>query len=274
MSEPIHILSLGAGVQSSTLALMAAAGEVGPMPTAAIFADTQAEPASVYRWLDWLEKQLPFPVHRVTAGSIIEDVTTLRTRRDGQGFYVHSGIPAFVRNPDGSDGMIPRQCTTNFKIEPLRRKVRELAGIKRGEKEVKVVQWIGISLDEVHRMKPSRDKWQRNRWPLVDAGMKRHDCLRWMEAHGFPKPARSACFFCPYKSNAEWRRLRDQEPEHWRAAIDLEKHFGAQKARAGVNGRLFFHSSRVPLDQVDLSSLEDRGQGSLFGNECEGMCGV
>ena len=60
--EPIHVLSLGAGVQSSTLALMAAKGEVGPMPTAAIFADTQAEPASVYKWLDWLEAQLPFPV--------------------------------------------------------------------------------------------------------------------------------------------------------------------------------------------------------------------
>ena len=51
-----HVLSLGAGVQSSTLALMAAAGEVTPMPDAAIFADTQAEPAGVYRWLDWLEK--------------------------------------------------------------------------------------------------------------------------------------------------------------------------------------------------------------------------
>jgi hypothetical protein len=49
-----HYLSLGAGVQSSTLALMAAHGEITPMPVAAIFADTQAEPASVYRWLDWL----------------------------------------------------------------------------------------------------------------------------------------------------------------------------------------------------------------------------
>lgn len=51
--DPVHILSLGAGVQSSTLALMAAAGEITPMPQAAIFADTQAEPASVYKWLDW-----------------------------------------------------------------------------------------------------------------------------------------------------------------------------------------------------------------------------
>lgn len=63
-----HIISLGAGVQSSTLALMAVHGEITPMPDAAIFADTQAEPQSVYKWLDWLEMQLPFPVHRVTKG--------------------------------------------------------------------------------------------------------------------------------------------------------------------------------------------------------------
>ncbi len=39
----VHTISLGAGVQSSTMALMAAAGEITPMPAAAIFADTQAE---------------------------------------------------------------------------------------------------------------------------------------------------------------------------------------------------------------------------------------
>ena len=57
----INVLSLGAGVQSSTMALMAAKGEITPMPDCAIFADTQAEPQSVYDYLDWLEKQLPFP---------------------------------------------------------------------------------------------------------------------------------------------------------------------------------------------------------------------
>ena len=41
--SPIHIISLGAGVQSSTMALMAACGEITPMPQCAIFADTQAE---------------------------------------------------------------------------------------------------------------------------------------------------------------------------------------------------------------------------------------
>ena len=66
-------------MQSSTLALMAAAGEITPMPKCAIFADTQAEPASVYRWLDWLEKQLPFPVHRVTKGNLEADALKMRT---------------------------------------------------------------------------------------------------------------------------------------------------------------------------------------------------
>ncbi len=49
-----HYLSLGAGVQSSTLALMYASGELSPMPAGAIFADTQAEPASfITIWIGW-----------------------------------------------------------------------------------------------------------------------------------------------------------------------------------------------------------------------------
>lgn len=67
-----RFLSLGAGVQSSTLALMIAHGELEPVE-AAIFADTGWEPRKVYEWLDWLEKQLPFPVHRVQHGNLRTD---------------------------------------------------------------------------------------------------------------------------------------------------------------------------------------------------------
>lgn len=274
MKEPIHIISLGAGVQSSTMALMAAAGEITPMPRCAVFADTQAEPAYVYKWLDWLENQLPFPVKRVTAGSIIEDVFTLRMKKDNSGFYVHSNIPAFVIGKDGSDGMIPRQCTTNFKIEPLRKAVRKIAKVPRGCKDVRVVQWIGISLDEVSRMKESRDAWSVNRWPLVEMKMSRHDCLRWMETKGYPKPPRSACFFCPYKSDAEWRRLKSEEPHLFARAALFERGFQHIKAAGGLGGLPFLHASRKPLDQVDFSTEEQKGQINLFNNECEGMCGV
>lgn len=274
MTEPIHILSLGAGVQSSTLALMAAAGEITPMPHCAIFADTGAEPKSVYTWLDWLEKQLPFPVIRVMQGEgIARDALRVRERKDKLGHWVPSGVPHYSVNKDGSHGHGPRQCTADFKIAPIMREARKQmkeSGCKH------IIQMIGISLDEAHRMKPSRVKYATNTWPLIDLGMKRHDCLRWMHAHGFPKPPRSACVFCPYHSDTEWRRLRDEEPEEFARAVEFERQYSAAKQQtlSKTSFKPFLHASRVPLDEVDFRTDEDHGQQVMFGNECEGMCGV
>jgi hypothetical protein len=271
-----NFISLGAGVQSSTLSLMAACGEVSPMPDAAIFADTQAEPASVYRWLDWLEKQLPFPVYRVTKGSLTHESLRLRERVKTKGIaYSQSLIPAHIANPDGSRGILGRSCTYDFKVMQLIKKQRVLAGIKRGQKEVTVTCWIGISLDEVYRMKPSREPWAQHRWPLIERGMKRHDCLRWMKAHGYPIPPRSACVYCPFHSDAEWRRLRDEEPAEFAMAVQFERDLQDVKRRSdNMNGVPFLHGSLKPLDQVDFTTDAERGQGDLFGNECEGLCGV
>jgi len=278
MTAPIHILSLGAGVQSSTLALMAAAGEVTPMPTAAIFADTQAEPQSVYRWLDWLEKELPFPVYRVTKGSLADAQLLIRKRTKTVGKpWSKSLIPAFVKNPDGTKGIMGRGCTYDHKILQLLKKQRELGGIKRGQKTVGVVSWIGISLDEVVRMKSSRERWVENRWPLIEKEMTRHDCLRWMQAHGFPTPPRSACVYCPFHSDTEWRRLQKDEPAEFDRAVKFELQLQAvKKISDNMNGVPFLHASLKPLGEVDFSTDVQKGQGMLhgFGNECEGMCGV
>jgi hypothetical protein len=276
-----HILSLGAGVQSSTLALMAARGEVAgyPLCDAAIFADTQDEPQSVYSWLEWLEQEIarsphPFPVHRVTAGRLSDE--TLRVRGDNGRRWSKSNIPHFTKMPNGETGIMPsRQCTQDFKIRPILKKARELGSIKRGQKTVGVVEWIGISLDEVHRMKPSRDAWAESRWPLVDMRMRRHDCLLWMERNAYPKPPRSSCVYCPYHSDAEWRRLKFEEPEAFAEAAEFERRL--QSLHATTDNRdstPFLHKSCRPINEVDLSTLEDRGQMSLWGNECEGMCGV
>ena len=274
MSEPIHIISLGAGVQSSTMTLMAAHGEIGPMPTAAIFADTQAEPAGVYRWLDWLEKQLPFPVIRVTAGSLVEDSLRIGHRKDGRA-WIKGHVPAFIKKPDGSMGPLWRTCTADFKIAPIMKKMRSLSVIKRGQKTVGVIQWIGISLDEAHRMKPSREPWAKNRWPLIDAGMKRHDCLRWMEKNGYPVPPRSACTFCPFHSDAEWNRLKTQEPDAFAHAVGYERRLQAASAEAGCHeGKVTLHRSGLNIDEVDFDPSGTQGQQEFFGNDCTGMCGV
>jgi hypothetical protein len=279
MTEPVHIISLGAGVQSSTMALMAAKGELpdSEKVVAAIFADTQAEPKSVYDWLDWLEKQLPFPVYRVTAGSLEADSLKMRVTKDGRKFS-RTNIPFFTLSADGQQGKIPhRGCTFDFKIKPILKKQREIAEIGRGQKTVGVISWIGISLDEVRRMKPSREPWAKNVWPLIEARMSRHDCIAWMEKNGYPKPPRSACVFCPFHNNHEWRRLKTEEPEAFKDAVDFEKKLQAARATSqNIASTPFLHRSCIPLDQIDFSTDIDRGQGELnyFNNECEGMCGV
>jgi hypothetical protein len=256
------------------MALMAAKGEITPMPVAAIFADTQAEPASVYRWLDWLEKQLPFPVYRVTAGNLVEATLRKRVSRKNGKQYMKYFIPSFGVNPDGSFGMMPRKCTHDFKLLPLLRKTRELAQIKRGEKAVRVHQWIGISLDEAQRMKDAKAPWILNVYPLVDRRINRWDCLRWMTENGYPKPPKSACVFCPYHSDFVWRNLKTNEPIEFAKAVRFELQMQATAKAQGIKQVEYLHASRIPLSEVDFSTEEERGQLNMFNNECEGMCGV
>lgn len=272
----LRVLSLGAGVQSTTLALMAAHGEIEPMPDCAIFADTQAEPAGVYAHLRWLMSPnvLPFPVHIVTAGSL---ATELKQAGEGKN-KAFGRVPFFVRNPDGSRGMIRRQCTHDYKLEPIRKKTRELIGLRprqRAPKEIVVERWIGISADEAMRAKQSRDElYVWHRFPLLEEQMSRWDCLRWLERHGYPAPPKSACVFCPFHSDAEWRSVRDGDADGWKTAVEIDRVMRRGPGRKHLGGDWFLHSSLRPLDEVDLSTAAERGQFSLFGNECEGMCGV
>ncbi len=270
MGDPVHIISLGAGVQSSTMALMAACGEITPMPIAAIFADTQAEPASVYRWLDWLEKELPFPVHRVTKGNLSEEGIRIRVSKGGKK-YMRTNLPYHTLNEStGSVGAVrQRTCTRDFKIQPLTKASRQLAGIKRGQKTIGVVTWIGISVDEFMRVRLSREKWSKHRWPLIEKNFTRQKCLEWMQDNGYPQPPRSACVFCPFHSNREWRRLQTEEPVEFERAV---------QSRDATVSTQFLHRSCKPLDTIDFRSDVEKGQGLLFDDnlqdECEGMCGV
>ena len=262
----LEVISLGAGVQSSVMALMAAHGEL-PIPECASFADTQFEPRQVYEHLGGLERQLPFPVYHVTAGDIREHHVRGYGTRSKNKFAT---IPFFT--PDG--GMGRRQCTSNYKIDPIRKKLRELLGLKyrqHAPKEIAVRQWIGISTDEALRMKPSRDVWVENVWPLIEADMSRQDCLRWFEDH-YPgrKLAKSACIACPFHNDFMWRDMRINDPASFEQAVEFDKAI----RESGTSAEQFVHRSCKPLDEVDFRNLEDMGQLNMFNEECEGMCGV
>ena len=264
----INVLSLGAGVQSTTLALMAAHGEIEPMPDCAIFADTGAEPQHVYDQLDFIEANVPFPVYRVMEGEGLER-RTISALEAGE----FSPVPFRTESAGSGGGMLRRQCTGEFKIKPIQQKVRELLGLKKGQrgpKEIAVSQWIGISMDEMIRMKPNPTKWILNRWPLVEIQMYRYDCLRWMREHGYEEPGKSACYFCPYHDNSTWQNMMDHDPDSWERAVKMD-----ELIRNGVRGtteKLYLHRSMQPLAECDFDPARD--QFDMFDNECEGMCGV
>lgn len=236
MSAPARALSLGAGVQSTTVLLLALAGEIAPFD-AVVFADTGDEPAEVYAHLERLEALTP--VVRVTAGRLADTV--------------HS---TFVPIPlyDGRGGMGRRQCTNQFKLRPIRRYLRTLPGTL-------VDLALGISVDELERAKSSGLRWCRNTFPLLERGWSRTDCVRYL-GENWPEPVpRSACVYCPLKSDREWLELREHAPDDWRAAVAFD-----ESARPFG----YVHRSGTPLATAVLRP-EDRGQLAL---ECEGMCGV
>lgn len=269
MSEPINIISLGAGVQSSTMALMAAAGEITPMPACAIFADTRAEPPEVYEWLGWLSKRLPFPVVTVSKGDLAQSALRVRVSKKTGFSYLKHLVPVFVVRSNGKTGMMQRQCTLDFKIALIQREARKLLG-----KNGRGIMWIGISTDEISRMKPSNKSWLENMHPLIDKFISRNDCYKWMAKKGYPEPPRSACEFCPYHSDAQWIHLKANQPESFARAVQFERDYQSSFSKVQrLDGIPFLHNSRVPLDKVKFEVSRQK-EPDLFNNECEGMCGV
>ena len=264
-----QFISLGAGVQSSTMALMAMHGEIGPPPDAAIFADTGAEPEEVYQWLDYLEPLLDFPVYRVMYKEGLQ--ANIEESLAGGRF---AGAPFFTESDAGREGRLRRQCTKEFKIQPVERKMRELCGIQPGQQARKLLMytWQGISTDEIQRARRSTHKWQEFRYPLLENRVSRQDCINWMEKQGYERPPRSACIWCPYHNDAEWRRMKAEDPGSWSEAVRMD-----EMIRGGVRGteeKLYLHRSLKPLAEIDFRNATDVGQVDMFEEECEGMCGL
>ncbi len=251
----LRILSLGAGVQSSTILLMACKGEL-PKPDAAVFADTGWETNATYQHLEWLKIEAGkhgIPIIVVGLGNIREHNITGEMR--GKANHGLS-LPFFT--DANSHGMLRRQCTYNFKIIPIKKQIRKMLGVKPRYVAPKdcVEQWIGISTDEARRIFANkRDRMSVMRFPLLEwKPMSRLDCMKWLHNNYNIIVPKSSCIGCPYHSQKEWRSLTKDE---FKDACFFDE---AIRRKGGVRGDLYLHRSCVPLSDVDLSTPEDRGQ--------------
>lgn len=272
------IISLGWGVQSFALAAMSAL-KVLPKVDVAIHADTTHErtPTREFaeRWTPWLEER----------GIRVITVTPKRATGSDVANWGGVFIPAYTQESKlRKKGLLRRQCTREWKIEPSRRWIRK--NIKKGEM---VEQWLGITYDEVLRVKPSDVKYVKNRWPFLEPEMWREsdidkitnvqydsfggyvltrgNVVDWLLSQGLEVPQKSACTFCPYHSNREWTNIKTY-PSDWQEAVKVDQEI--RGLRPGLQS--YIHHSRTELAQVQLEVIVDNGD--QFNNECEGVCGI
>lgn len=262
-------LSLGAGVQSSALLVLACTDDRVPKPDVAIFADTGDEPKWVYEYVDiltdWAAREGVEVLTVKNERGSLSDV--YMGQREGKWF---AQLPIYTKGKDGSRGMAGRHCTREFKIAPIEKKVRELMGYQPRQHVKKTARSMqGISLDEIQRMRESQTKWLTFAYPLIDLGINRHDCYPIMDEAGLPKPERSACVFCPFHSDEYWHFLKTEKPGAFQQAVDFDHAIRTMPTRRDDG---FIHGSCVPLDEADFNTT-DPNQLDMLG-ECEGMCGV
>jgi hypothetical protein len=239
---------------------MSARGELPKLDYAA-FADPGWERPETYAALDRLENEIArpagIPIVRLSAGNIRNDLLDPTSR--------FSTMPLFVKNKNGTRGMLRRQCTSTYKVKILLAEARRRLGaealpdgrVGRTKRGRYLDQWVGISCDELARAKDSGVSYARNVFPLLDLGLTRTDCEVYLAKHGFQAVSRSACVGCPYTSDKQWRTLRDHHREQWAEAVAFDKAIRSGSARATANGiplrgTAFLHPSLQPLEEAPI----------------------
>jgi hypothetical protein len=267
----VHVLSYGGGTQSTALLLMALKGEInGVIPDYIIFSDTGWEPKSIYAWIekvnDYIKKNYNREIIFTSGGNIREDI--VNNLSIGNRF---ASIPFFTKDENGKIGMVRRQCTGEYKITPVKKKIRELLGYQPRKRVKEIVHvWKGISTDEIQRVKPAFDKWQVAEHPLIDVvDLDRSACIRYVEKEGLGTPAKSSCIGCPFHDNNAWREMKINDREAFDDAVEIDKLI---RNTPRFKNAAYLHRSGLPLDEVDFG--ENQLDIDMFINECEGMCGV
>ena len=283
MKKIFRVISLGAGVQSSTLAMLYENGILRPIPDLAVFADTQAEPDAVYEYLDFLNQKIKsFPIITCSHGNLVKDVEKGKLSPP---FFVYKSDERYkielaewhkdkdkkFRPRPKQTGMLRRQCTSNYKIRVIHKAIKEFLGYpkyKRVKEQVEVI--LGISTDEITRMKDSNVKWITHKFPLIDdLNWSREDCLSYFKKQNLPTPARSACWMCPYHNDNEWIDLKQNHPKEFQKAVDFDEKIRKLK---GLKYQNYLHRSCKPLGEVSFKSR--MGKHSGMNEECDGLCGV
>ena len=265
----LKVISLGLGVQSTAVYLMSSMGML-PRADVAIFADPGAEHQDTYKILKWLlswkEQNNGIDIIVNNKKNLLKEI--LNGKAQGGKWIKFAAIPAFGE----SGGMLRRQCTGEYKIHPVKASARKLLGLKKRQRMKPTEMWLGITTDEIQRMKQSQMYNIEYFYPLIYKGMSRNDCINFYKENNFPIPPKSSCVFCPFHSNSFWKKIQKENGNAWKTSVKVDKVI-RDSVHRGKGDKVYLHPSCKPLEDIDF---DDR-QESLFADDlfdCEGHCGI
>lgn len=248
------VWSCGGGVQSTAIAVLIITGKL-PKPDLSCIIDTEREKSSTWEYL--LEVTQPALAR---AGVNLEIIA--KSRYAKMDLYTNKDhsllIPAFTTIGDKL-GKLSNFCSKEWKQYCVERWLAE-------KDLLNCEQWIGISIDEMRRVRVSRKRWLQNRYPLIELGLARTDCLTLVREFGWPVPPRSSCWMCPNMQNDEWHELKTEAPEDFAKAIELEREIRE------IDSGVYLHRAAKTIDKIDF---QDTNEKSPDDNSCSsGLCFV
>jgi len=188
-------LSFGAGVSSTALMLWLIDNEVD---FEAVFCNHETDLPETYEYIEYLREH----------GYEITEV-----KPNYEGF---SSLYEYCKSKKFLPSIRWRWCTYRFKLQPIWRYTGKPC-----------VMFIGISYDERHRaVKEYRQKQAKTikiRYPLIEAGITRRDCIQIIKDHGLKVPMKSGCWICPFQSEKRLIWLYNNHRDLFDKIVELEK---------------------------------------------------
>ena len=278
--KQLNILSLGVGVQSTALYYMSALNLIERFDYA-IFADPGSEKQHTYATLCklilWGKRNNGPEIIVCGKDTLYRDLLE-KEKIPGKTFV---SIPAFTPGSTGRASMVRRQCTNEYKILEVNKAIRKIYGIDKYKWTPPTRIHIGITTDEISRMKQPTRNWQTfvylfcnystTRKDTLKLGypktFSRQDCIDWLQENNFEVPVPSSCTFCPFQSNRDWAILKKDNPAEFQAAVELDNSIRDSTAR-GIKQPIFLHRSLKPLSTIEFGE----NNSDLFDQCDSGFC--
>lgn len=231
MVKYANILNYGAGVNSTALLILVANGhikDIDPLSLIVLFADTGAEQPETYEYIpiiaDYCTKK----------GMKFEIIKAKYTLEE----YVYKS------------GILPsrsmRWCTNLLKIRPIGQRA-SMADI-----EKPYGQLVGFDLKEIKRIKHFRStRGALERFPLVEIGLARGDCISIIRDENLPTPVKSRCFCCPFQSLSSFVLTARKYPELAYKTSEMELWTNLKR-----DGRNPFYLFREPISSIIMRADE------------------